>query len=78
MTGEGIEELRYFLSVLPNRNEKNKVLKTQDDPFEFDIHEHFYVKGIGIVVSGLVRSGKISLNQSASLGPDKNNYFKLV
>lgn len=32
-----------FLSYLKNRDSDNKVLKSADDPFEFDIHEHFMV-----------------------------------
>lgn len=55
-------ELQYFFSVLPNRNQFNKALKSINDPFEFDIHEHFMVKGVGVVVSGIVKSGKISVN----------------
>ena len=36
------------------------------------------VKGIGIVVSGLVKSGRIQLEQQCYLGPDRHRAYKLV
>jgi len=47
------------------------MIKRVTDPFEFDIHEHFNVTGCGIVVSGIVRSGRIGINDEVLLGPDK-------
>ncbi len=41
----------------------NPQLKAIDSPFEFDIHEHFLVPGVGIVVSGIIKSGTARLNQ---------------
>lgn len=40
--------------------------------------ETYMVKGIGLVVSGLVRSGKIGLEQQCYIGPDKNRAYKIV
>ncbi|KAM3142176.1 hypothetical protein pb186bvf_005585 [Paramecium bursaria] len=45
---------------------------------QFDIQEHFSVPGVGIVVSGLIRSGRAFLNQQVQIGPDKNKQFKVV
>ena len=36
------------------------------------------VKGIGIVVSGLVKSGKVQLEQQCYIGPDSHRGYKLV
>lgn len=47
--------------MVENRDATNKLIKGVDDPFEFDIHEHFLVKGVGIVVSGLVKAGTVKV-----------------
>jgi GTPase len=36
------------------------------------------VKGIGIVVSGLVKSGRIALEQQCYIGPDSHRGYKTV
>ena len=47
-------------------------------PFEFEINENFLVEGVGLVVSGVVKSGVAALNKSCLLGPDKHSNFKSV
>jgi selenocysteine-specific translation elongation factor len=47
--------------LLENRDKTNNLIKPYNEPFEFDIHEHFLVKGVGIVVSGLVKGGTIKV-----------------
>ena len=54
------------------------VEKLMKDPFEFEINETFVVDGVGLVVSGIVRSGVAKLNQQCFLGPDKVRNFKAV
>lgn len=78
VTGEGIPEVVKFISMLNNRDKINKLLKTPKDPIQFDINENFLVSGVGVVVSGLVKSGTIKLNSPVLLGPDKSNSFKPV
>lgn len=75
---EGIEELVQFISRLRDRTAVNRHLGTATEPFEFNIMETFMVKGIGIVVSGLVKAGKIRLEQQCYLGPDSHRGYKLV
>ncbi len=45
-----------------NRDEFNKLLRKPSDPVEFDIHENFLVAGIGVVVSGVMKSGTVKIN----------------
>jgi len=78
VTGEGVPELVSFISMINNRDKTNKLLRTPKDPIQFDINENFLVSGVGIVVSGLVKSGTIKLNSQVLLGPDRANTFKPV
>ncbi|CAK80307.1 unnamed protein product (macronuclear) [Paramecium tetraurelia] len=78
VSGNGLQQLTRFISRVPNRDEINKAYQTVNDPFQFDIQENFNVPGVGVVVSGIVRSGKAGLNQHALLGPDKGKTFKPV
>jgi GTPase len=56
VTSLGLEGLRHFIAHVKNRD---MLIKAYDKeaPFQYDIQEHFQVNGVGIVVSGLVRSG---------------------
>jgi GTPase len=44
----------------------------------FEINECFVVEGVGLVVSGIVRSGVAAVNDFCRLGPDKFKNFKNV
>ena len=77
VTGSGYEILIKFLSLLESRKKYN-ILEDKKDNFEFDIHENFMIPGIGIVLSGVVKSGTAKPNQIALLGPDKTKNFKSV
>ncbi|ABR73819.1 selenocysteine-specific translation elongation factor [Actinobacillus succinogenes] len=54
-TGQGIAELREFLTALPNPAEQNK-------PFRYAIDRIFTVKGAGTVVTGTAFSGKVEID----------------
>lgn len=47
----------------------NKGYGKSTDPLEYDINENFMIPGIGLVVSGLVKSGVAKLNSVVLLGP---------
>ncbi len=64
VTGEGMDKIGKFISLLSNRNKTNKFIKSFDSPFQFDIKRNFMVTSVGVVVSGIVRAGTIKINTS--------------
>jgi len=78
VTNEGVDVLTTFMGLLKPRTVGNKVIKPPTDPVQYDISEHFLVSGVGIVVSGIVKSGTIKPNSTLLLGPDKANVFRQV
>lgn len=70
VTKEGFKVLTSFISRL----EKLKEITLEEaiqQPFEFEINENFLVEGVGLVVSGIVKTGVVTLNKLCLLGPDK-------
>ena len=59
-TGQGIGELRDYLSTLPN-------LADTDKPFRYAIDRIFSVKGAGTVVTGTAFSGKVQIDDTLFL-----------
>lgn len=78
VTGEGIPMLKRFLSNLRTRVAVNGMFGPPDAPAEFLIDGIFMVTGVGMVVSGIVRAGTITINQNLFLGPDSTGSFKSV
>ena len=78
VTGEGILLLKHFLSNLKTRVSTSGMFGSCDAPTEFLIDGTFMVTGIGMVVSGIVRSGTIVIGQVLNLGPDSTGMFKPV
>lgn len=78
VTGVGIPHLTRFLYKMKSRNSLNKDLNNKSAPVEFDIHERFVVSGIGLVVSGILKSGTVKINTQLLMGPNKMNEYKLV
>lgn len=76
VTKQGFGILIDFISKLNVNTPPIDQLK--DMPFEFEINECFVVEGVGLVLSGIVRSGIAKLNDNCLLGPDKTKNFKLV
>jgi GTPase len=104
VSGEGIEKLRTFISLLmsrsahlqnlklpqntnsnintnPNNNVNNNTnLPNTINPnrVEFLMDCVFTVKGIGLVISGTLVSGKVTIGMNLMLGPDTKGEFKQV
>lgn len=47
-------------------------------PFEFEVNETFLVEGVGLVVSGIIKTGVCTINKNCLIGPDKLKSFKTV
>ena len=80
VTGEGIEDLKTFLSKLtpkfPNNNEFS-LLKTPKDKTEMLLDHAFNTK-VGCIYAGVIVSGKIEVNQKLLIGPTVEGDFKMV
>lgn len=105
VSGEGIEKLRSFISLLMSRsgnlqsltlpqninnssnsNNNNSLEKTSNNlnsninnnKIEYLLDCVFTVKGIGLVISGTLVSGKVTIGNTLMLGPDVKGDFKQV
>lgn len=70
--------MRSFIQRLPSRLYESGLFKQPSAPAEFHIDDVFNVNGVGIVVGGLLRSGRIHDQQQLLLGPDKIGQFRPV
>ena len=75
VTGEGVDIARTFVSKLESRS--NNEAGSQE-PTEMFIESFFNVKGAGLIASGFLKAGKVSVGQNLLLGPFKNEDFKLI
>jgi GTPase len=78
VTGDGLPLLRQFIQRLPSRLMESGLFKPPSAPAEFHIDDIFTVNGVGLVVGGIVRAGRINANQQMLLGPDKTGQFRPV
>lgn len=67
VTGEGLDRLRLFLNLLPQRTEWGS---KQHAPASFLIDEVFSVPGVGTVVAGTCKAGVFNDATKLLLGPD--------
>ena len=76
ITGYNINRLKNFIYNLPKINILNK--SNDENNTLFKIDDRYKIKGIGIVISGLVKKGTIKTGDKLFLGPFKNGDFKEV
>ena len=80
VTGEGLDDLKIFLSQLEPKNIMNaelNLLKTAKDKTEVLLDNSFTTK-VGCIHAGVVVSGKIEVNQKLLIGPTLDGTFKPV
>ena len=76
-TGENIDNLRTFISSLrPNPN--INFGETEGVKSTFIIDDRFRLKGIGIVVSGIVKEGSFNKEQICYIGPFGGRFKKIA
>ncbi|ORY97237.1 P-loop containing nucleoside triphosphate hydrolase protein [Syncephalastrum racemosum] len=73
VTGEGLDRLRTFLNILPSQSTYN----TEED-FHYEINETYSVPFVGTVVSGILHSGIIRLQDKVLIGPDQAGQFAVT
>ncbi|MEM2302927.1 MAG: GTP-binding protein [Candidatus Bathyarchaeia archaeon] len=74
-TGEGLNLLKLFLNLLPPRMRWEEKL---DKPFMMYVEDKFNVKGVGVVVSGVVLQGSIGVDDYVQIGPFDDGSSRLV
>ena len=74
VNGHNINYLKHFLNLLTSR----KNIINQNKYIEFVIDGWYIITGVGIVVSGMLNSGKLKIGDNVLLGPMKitNEYIK--
>ena len=73
-TGEGVQNLRIFMSKLTSKH-----VYTKEDEFaKFEVESKYFNKDVGLILCGNVVKGNIKLGQTLMFGPDKNGNFKQV
>ena len=80
VTGEGLEDLKSFLSQLVPKNAINaelSLLKSAKDKTEVLLDNAFNTK-VGCIHAGVVIAGKLEVNQKLLLGPTQDGFFKPV
>lgn len=58
VTGEGVEIARSFVSKLQSRSDSESSVK---EPTEMFIESFFNVKGAGLIASGFLKAGSVSV-----------------
>jgi small GTP-binding protein len=73
VTGEGVDNIRRFLNILPYKNTKNK-----EDKVEFIIDTTFSVPGVGTVVGGQLNTGNVKMGDTLYIGPNNGKYVSVI
>lgn len=73
--GTNINNLRRFISSLKPNTDFGS---SEQESSTFVIDDRFRIKGIGIVVSGIVKEGKISKDNTCYIGPFNGKFKKVA
>lgn len=74
LTGEGINLLKKFLNILPNKKRK----KNKNSDVEMYIDSIFKVNGVGTVIGGHLLGGTINVGDKLLLGPIQHNFNEII
>jgi GTPase len=74
ITGEGLDNVKYFLSILGKKNPKNY----NNDPVEYHIDNTFNVYGFGFVLGGQLIKGTVKIGDKLFVGPINNEYQSVI
>lgn len=85
-TGQNVNFLRNFITTIKSRNflEKKNLIpklinpKTVNYPSIMFIDSTFNVKGIGIILSGTLKYGSLTVGQKVFVGPINNTYISIT
>lgn len=75
VTGEGLDNLRTFLNLLPPSDYDVEEFVV-GQPLEYSITDVWSVPYVGTVVNGILNSGKIKTGDPVLFGPDANGHFQ--
>ncbi|KAL4063525.1 P-loop containing nucleoside triphosphate hydrolase protein, partial [Scleroderma yunnanense] len=75
VTGEGLDNLRTFLNLLPPSDYDCEEFAV-DQPLEYSITDVWSVPYVGTVVNGILNSGKVKIGDTILFGPDANGHFQ--
>ena len=78
VTGEGVDDLKKFMSMLTSRIYKTGKFRPPSEPVEMLIDGFYMVTGVGPVIAGTLTSGTVCTNDHLLLGPDNVGKFKEV
>jgi len=74
LTGYNIDVLKKFIDKMTPRVHWKKEIKTQETIFYID--DIYHVRGIGIVISGIVRGSPILIGQKMYIGPVSGEWIE--
>lgn len=75
VTGEGLSSLKYYINNIPPIKPDMEII---NGPTNLIIDKIYQKHGIGLVVSGVLKSGRIKKGDIKLLGPFHNQFHKIV
>ena len=74
VSGKNVDLLKNIIKAIPIYNNYEYL---KDSPSDFIIESTYMVKGIGLVVSGVVSAGKINKGDVLHIGPFDNEFYNV-
>jgi len=73
VSGAGIDIVREFLNTLKKNSDYDTFV---DKDVNFQVSRTYHVQGIGLVISGIMKSGTVRKGDVLYLGPNANGYLR--